>query len=143
MTVQTARLSTRALIDLDFSIELTGFDIAVVDFLLDGEAEAKAPDCNIDDDIPPVPALGAAITRPGDLWQLDRRSRLWHGQGAAPAVLRQVHGRHPGARTDALEAQEGGETGERDAWLTCGRRLPHGFAWAGQGALLCRASVCV
>ena len=43
-------IELQGLIELDFSIELTGFDIAEIDFLLDGEAEAKAPDHNIEDD---------------------------------------------------------------------------------------------
>ncbi len=64
--------------------------------------------------------------------------------GEVRAVLRALHGRHSGARADALEAQEGGVTGERDAWLTCGRRLPHGFVWAGQGAFaLSRVRMCL
>jgi len=71
-------IELQGLIDLDFSIELTGFDITEVDLLLDGEAEAKAPDRNIEDEIPPVPAPGTAITRPGDLWQLGQH-RLFCG----------------------------------------------------------------
>lgn len=68
----------QGLIDLDFSIELTGFEMAEVDFILDGGAEAKAPDRDIDDDIPQVSASGAAITRPGDLWRLGQH-RLFCG----------------------------------------------------------------
>ncbi len=56
--------------------------MAEVDLLLDGEAEAKAPDRNIEDDVPPVPAPGAAITRPGDLWQLGQH-RLFCGDATA------------------------------------------------------------
>ena len=77
-------IELQGLIDLDFSIELTGFDIAEVDLLLDGEAEAKAPDRNIEDEIPPVPASGAAITRPGDLWRLGQH-RLFCGDATAAA----------------------------------------------------------
>ncbi len=75
-------IELQGLIDLDFSIELTGFDITEVDLLLDGEAEAQAPDRNIEDEIPPVPASGAAITRPGDLWQLGQH-RLFCGDATA------------------------------------------------------------
>ena len=39
-------------------------------------------------------------------------------------VLPGLHGRHPGARANALEAQEGGEAGERDAWLPCVKKHP-------------------
>jgi hypothetical protein len=54
-------IELRGLIDLDFSIELTGFEMAEVDLLLYGEAGAKAPDRKIEDDIPPLPAPGTAI----------------------------------------------------------------------------------
>ncbi len=36
-------IELQGLIDLDFSVELTGFDMAEVDLLLDGEDEAKEP----------------------------------------------------------------------------------------------------
>ena len=84
-------IELQGLIDLDFSIELTGFDLAEVDFLLDGEAEAKAPDRNIDDDVPPVPAPGAATTRPGDLWQLGQH-RLFCGDATAAASYAKLLG---------------------------------------------------
>ena len=84
-------IELQGLIDLDFSIELTGFDMAEVDLLLDGEAEAKAPDRNIEDDVPPVPAPGAAITRPGDLWQLGQH-RLFCGDATAAASYARLLG---------------------------------------------------
>ncbi len=61
-------IELQGLIDLDYSIELTGFDTAEADLILDGEAETTAPDRNTEDEVPPDPAPGAAITRPGDLW---------------------------------------------------------------------------
>ena len=63
-------IELQGLIELDFSIELAGFDTSEVDFVLDAQAEANAPDQNIDDEVPPIPAAGDAVTRPGDLWQL-------------------------------------------------------------------------
>lgn len=63
-------IELQGLIEVDFSIELAGFDTAEVDFVLDAQAEANAPDQNIDDEVPPIPASGDAVTRPGDLWQL-------------------------------------------------------------------------
>ncbi len=84
-------IELQGLIELDFTIELTGFDIAEVDSLLDGEAEAKAPDRNIDDEIPPVPATGPAITRPGDLWQLGQH-RLFCGDATAAASYARLLG---------------------------------------------------
>jgi len=58
------------LIEIDFTVELTGFDTAEVDRILDTRAEADAPDQDLADEVPPVPASGTAVTRPGDLWEL-------------------------------------------------------------------------
>ena len=64
-------LELQGLIDLDFEVEFTGFELAEVDFILDddrlrqkGEA---APDTA--DRVPALP-LGPPITQAGDLWQL-------------------------------------------------------------------------
>jgi DNA modification methylase len=69
-------IELQGLIELDFSIELAGFDTAEVDLVLDAHAEANAPDRNIDDEVPPIPASGDAIMRPGDLWQLGQHRLL-------------------------------------------------------------------
>jgi DNA modification methylase len=69
-------IELQGLIELDFSIELAGFDMAEVDLVLDAHAEANAPDRNIDDEVPPIPASGDAIMRPGDLWQLGQHRLL-------------------------------------------------------------------
>ena len=63
-------IELQGLIELNFSIELAGFDTAEVDFVLDAQAEANAPDQNIDDEVPPISNSEDAVTRPGDLWQL-------------------------------------------------------------------------
>jgi DNA modification methylase len=55
-------------LDLDFSLELTGFDMGEIDLLIDGAVEA--PD-EADDVLPPV-GSGPAITRAGDVWILGR-----------------------------------------------------------------------
>jgi 16S rRNA G966 N2-methylase RsmD len=88
---ETLAIELQGLIDLDFSIELTGFGMAEVDLLLDGEAAAKAPDRNTDDDIPPLPAPGTAITRPGDLWRLGQH-RLFCGDATAAASYARLLG---------------------------------------------------
>ena len=61
------RIELQGLADLDlgFDLEITGFDTAELDLLLDDDAGATAPDPA--DEIPP-PDLGPAITRPGDIW---------------------------------------------------------------------------
>ena len=52
-------------LDLDFDVEITGFDTAELDLLLDDEAGSATPDPA--DEIPP-PDPGPSITRPGDFW---------------------------------------------------------------------------
>jgi len=63
-------IELQGLIELDFSIEVAGFDTAEADLILDAQAEATAPDHNIDDEVPAIPDPGDAVSRPGDLWQL-------------------------------------------------------------------------
>jgi hypothetical protein len=50
-------------LDLDFEIEITGFETAEIDLLI-GDGPEPEPDS---DDIS-VPPSGPAVTRPGDLW---------------------------------------------------------------------------
>ncbi len=71
-------IELQALIDINFSVEVTGFEAVEIDFVLDEAAEAKAPDRDVDDDLPPLPSPDSAVTRPGDLWQLGRH-RLFCG----------------------------------------------------------------
>jgi hypothetical protein len=54
-----------AALDLGFDLEITGFETAELDFLLEDRVEATKPDPA--DEILPV-APGPSITRPGDLW---------------------------------------------------------------------------
>lgn len=75
------RLELQGLVemDLDFDLEITGFETAELDLLLDGPSEAgldpKA------DAIPPLAEL--AISRPGDLWVLGDH-RLYCGDATRP-----------------------------------------------------------
>jgi ParB-like nuclease domain len=62
-----------AALDLDFDVEITGFDTAELDLLLDDRVEASKPDPA--DEIPPV-ASGPSITRPGDLWLMGEHRLL-------------------------------------------------------------------
>jgi DNA modification methylase len=61
------RIELQGLADLDlgFDLEITGFDTAELDLLLDDESGSGAPDPA--DEIPP-PDTGPALTRPGDIW---------------------------------------------------------------------------
>jgi DNA modification methylase len=54
-------------LDLDFDLEITAFETAEIDALIDGEA--RAPKQDPADAVPAVGA-GPAVTRTGDLWRL-------------------------------------------------------------------------
>lgn len=65
--------------DLDFDLEITGFETAELDFLLDDSDEPAADPA---DDIP-APEPGPAVTQPGDIWALGKH-RLICGDARAP-----------------------------------------------------------
>lgn len=73
----------RGLLDEKFEVDLTGFSLAETDMVLQ---EALARDAGgreaETDRIPPLPA--AAVSRPGDVWQLGRH-RLLCGDARVPA----------------------------------------------------------
>ncbi len=54
-------------LNLDFSLEATGFDMAEIDLLIEGASAMPEPD---PDDVPPSIGSGPAVTRPGDTWLL-------------------------------------------------------------------------
>ena len=56
-------------LNLDFSLELTGFDMAEIDLLIEGAC--GIPDSDAEDGHPPI-GSGPTITRAGDLWILGR-----------------------------------------------------------------------
>ena len=58
-----------ALIDLDFEVELTGFETAEIDLCLEEAREAAGEPGGPEDEIPAY-AGALAVSRPGDLWQL-------------------------------------------------------------------------
>ena len=66
-------IELQGLIDLDFDLGLTGFDLAQIDIILDEAREADPAKASQEaaDVIPALPA-GPAITKSGDLWQLGR-----------------------------------------------------------------------
>jgi DNA modification methylase len=61
-------IELQGLLDCDFAIEVTGFEASEIDIVLDDAAAAKAPDHDLDDEMPPL--LQQAITQVGDVWQL-------------------------------------------------------------------------
>jgi DNA modification methylase len=62
-------IELQGLIELDVDIELTGFDMAEVDIILDDAREANAGPSGPEDQIP-EPSPRPAVTQPGDLWVL-------------------------------------------------------------------------
>jgi DNA modification methylase len=57
--------------ELDFDLEITGFETAEIDLLLEDDVGERDPA----DDVP-QPAPGPAITRPGDIWRLGRHKLI-------------------------------------------------------------------
>jgi DNA modification methylase len=68
----------KALIDIDFDVELTGFSTGEIDLLLDGKPVPAATDPA--DDVTGLSTAGPAISQPRDVWELDRH-RLVCGDG--------------------------------------------------------------
>jgi hypothetical protein len=60
----------RALIDINFDVELTGFSTGEIDLLLDGKPASAATDPA--DDLTGLDSHGPAISQPGDSWELGR-----------------------------------------------------------------------
>jgi 16S rRNA G966 N2-methylase RsmD len=62
-------IELQALVDLDFDVQLTGFESAEVDLILEERQEATEEAGGPEDNIPAY-ADGPIISRPGDLWEL-------------------------------------------------------------------------
>lgn len=69
-------------LDLDFELEITGFETAELDVLLDDGAGEETPDPA--DEIP-APEPGPAVTRTGDVWLLGKH-KLICGDARDPAT---------------------------------------------------------
>lgn len=72
----TLALELSGLVDLGFEIDLTGFGMAEADMLI-------GPDAKAEETPPPEPQPGPTVSRPGDLWFLDRH-RLLCGDSLSP-----------------------------------------------------------
>jgi DNA modification methylase len=90
-------IELQALVDLDFDVELTGFSLAEIDFVLDeaGDADPDAVDA-ADDLVPGI--TGQPVTRMGDLWLLGRH-RLLCGDTRSTADMDRLM---DGARADLV-----------------------------------------
>jgi len=59
-------LGDLATIDLDYSIEVTGFELPEIDLMIQGLGDEE----DATEDPPPEPDPGPPVTQPGDLWRL-------------------------------------------------------------------------
>lgn len=86
-------------LDLDFDIELTGFEIPEIDILI-GEKAASDPNAGDAEDSADaiIPPQAPAITRFGDLWQIGRH-RLLCGDALEPEQVARLM---DGARADMV-----------------------------------------
>jgi DNA modification methylase len=64
-------IELQGLVDIGIDVTVTGFEIAEVDCIVD-DYRAK----QTDDDEPPLPAPGPAVTRAGDLWRCGAHSLI-------------------------------------------------------------------
>jgi DNA modification methylase len=87
---ETLAIEMQELINIGFEVELTGFETAEIDLILDdlqfSSTEARAPE-----DEHPAPADGPAITRPGDLWLLGPH-RLLCADARSPEAYQGIFG---------------------------------------------------
>lgn len=68
-----------SLLELDFDLEITGFETAQIDLIIDGDVEQVDPD----DELPDIDESLPAITKLGDVWQLGNH-RLICGDSTKP-----------------------------------------------------------
>ena len=68
-------IELQGLMELDFDLELIGFEASEVDVILDGAKEAAGEDVGPEDDAPAYRSK-PIVTRPGDLWRLGQHRLL-------------------------------------------------------------------
>lgn len=68
-------IELQALVDFEFDVELTGFSLAEVDFVIEEAGEADPESRDAADDAVAI-ATGPAVSRRGDIWQLGRHRVL-------------------------------------------------------------------
>jgi len=84
-------IELQGLIDIDFDIELTGFETAEIDLVFDDALSAKNQKAALEDEIPELPSGHLAVSRPGDLWILGDH-RLLCGNALEAQSFQQVMG---------------------------------------------------
>jgi DNA modification methylase len=68
-------IELQGLIELDFEIELTGFEMPEIDLLLEDADEAKGSSSGPEEEVPQYPS-GPVVTQSGDLWVLGNHRLL-------------------------------------------------------------------
>src|SRR6478735_2263481 len=81
-------IELQALVDLDFEVELTGFETAEIDLVLEEANEAAGALPGREDETP-VYSAAPAVTRLGDLWELGPH-RLLCADARDPASYEQI-----------------------------------------------------
>jgi hypothetical protein len=84
-------IELQALVDLQFEVELTGFETAEIDLILDEARDAAGVPGGREDETPTY-ASGPAVTRPGDLWQLGAHRLLCADARDPAAYVRLLEG---------------------------------------------------
>jgi DNA modification methylase len=82
-------IELQGLIDLDFQVELTGFEMPDVDIMVEGAGRVKA--AGPKDEIP-EPSPGAAVSQPGDMWVLGAHRLLCADARENAAYVRLLNG---------------------------------------------------
>jgi DNA modification methylase len=81
-------IELQGLIELDVDIELTGFEMAEIDLILEEAREASGAASGPEDSVPELPS-GPAVSRTGDLWLLGSH-RLLCGDARDKAAYAQL-----------------------------------------------------
>lgn len=90
-------IELQGLIDLDFDVEITGFSLAEVDFVLDAASEADPDACDAPEDAVP-PMESDPVSRLGDIWHLGQHRLLCGDARSEPGFARLL----AGARADMV-----------------------------------------
>ena len=69
-------IELQALIDLDFEVELTGFEMGEIDIILDDDQEANSERSGREDECD-EPLPGRTVSKLGDLWALGKHQLLY------------------------------------------------------------------
>jgi DNA modification methylase len=87
-TLLAEQLKILSEVDLDFSLEATGFTMGEIDLRIEGLSSAEGKD-DPADTLPTLP-MGPPVTKHGDLWLLDARHRLLCGNALEGADYRML-----------------------------------------------------